>query len=241
MSATFAEYYLQLIDGRLGRPINDDTGLYNVLTASDPTELTIYSSDTGASQANPGTMTDGIIRFFTASSITSVDISILTAEGHAFFLEGITPSNHRVIVWPENVNQQLIIPYNCNTGCNVVVDTGFDIGASMLIKDVFLHITTAATAGPLDVGTSTDTDGFLDAAVVSVTGFTVLDETVASIAAGIGSLLVSVTSGAVRKHHVRANTTSGANIVYVVTATNSGGTGEGYVYVVFNRIPTAGN
>ena len=38
-----------------------------------------------------------------------------------------------------------------------------------------------------------------------------------------------------------ANITSGANIVYVVTATNSGGTGEGYIYAIFDRIPTAGN
>ena len=241
MSATYTEYYVQLVDGRLGRPIDDDTGIYNVLTASDPTELTIYSDDKGTSQANPGTMTDGILRFFTANTVTSVDLSVLTANGHAFFLEGVTPSNHRIIVWPENINQQLIIPYNCNTGCNVVVDTGFDLSAGMLVKDVFLHVTTAATAGPLDVGTSTDTDGFLDAAIVSVTGFVGLDETVASVAAGIGSLLVSVTSGAVRKMHVRANSTSGANIVYVVTATNSGGTGEGYLFLVFDRIPTAGN
>lgn len=241
MSATYKEWYVQLIDGRTGKPIDDDTGKYTVLTASSPVPLTVYSDDKGTSLTLPATMSNGILNFYTASSVTSLDLSALTANGHAYFLEAVVPSNHRIVVWPENINQQLIVPYNANTGCNVVVDTGFDLAADMLVKDVFLHATVASTAGALDVGTSTDTDGFLDAAVVSATGFKVLDEDVGSAAAGIGALLVSVTSGAVRKFHLRANATSGAQLVYVLTATNSGGTGSGYIYLTFDRVPTAGN
>mgnify|MGYP001567923351 FL=1 len=237
MASNYTEWYIQLINGRTGRPIDDDTGVYNVLTEDDPSEITLYSDTNATSKTNPATMTDGIMQFWTASTTTAVDISVLTANSHAYFLESVTPSQHRIVVWPENINQQLIIPYQVVGASETVVDTGFDIAAAMLIKDVFLHVTTLGTGASLDVGTSTDTDGFLDGVTADATGYPLLAESVASVATpGFGSLLVSITSGAVRKFHVRANATSGTTIMYINT-TISSTAGEGYIYMVFDRLP----
>lgn len=235
----YTEYYLQLINGRTGAPIDDDTGLYNVLTADDPSEITLYSDTNGTSQANPGTMTNGIIRFFTAVATTSVDISILTANGHAFFLEGITPSNHRVVVMPDEINNMLILPYQVVGASETIVDTGFDLSAKMMVKDVFLHVTTLGTGAVLDVGTSTDSDGFMDGVSAATTGYpaTVLEEALVSTSSLIGALLTVATGPYVRKLHTRANATSGANIVYTNT-TISSTAGEGYIYISYMRTPT---
>src|SRR3990172_9076744 len=101
MASNYKEWYLQLWNNRLDQPVNDDTGLYNVLTQDDPAEITLYSDAQGSSQANPGTMTDGVIRFWTADTVTAVDISVLTANGQAYFLEDISSSNHKIVVNPD--------------------------------------------------------------------------------------------------------------------------------------------
>jgi hypothetical protein len=117
-----------------------------------------------------------------------------------------------------------------------VVDTGFDIGAGMLVKDMWLHTTTLGTGAVLDIGTSTDTDGFLDGVTVDATGFLVIQETAAS-AHQIGALIASATGANVRKLHKRANATSGANIIYTNT-TSSSTAGSGYIYLEYRRVPT---
>lgn len=262
MASNYVEYYIQLIDFRLGTPINDDTGVYNVLTASDPTEITIYSDDKGTSGANPGTMTDGIIRFFTDSGTTSVDLSILTASGHAVFVEGLTISQHHVMVNVEQISQTLIVPYSCNTACNTLIDTGFDLPVGAKVREVYLHATSTATVGSLDVGNSTDTDGYLDLALASTTGWKIYDTPIWTTATGDssdvisgtqvrGALLVDFASGSTTniagsgwwatKVYTVANDASGPSLVYFLTSTNSGGTGEGYVYVIYDRCPTQGN
>lgn len=244
MSANYTEFYVQLIDGRKSShgasvTIDDDTGVYNVLTAGDPAEVTLYSDDRGTSLANPATMTDGIMRFYADMTVTSVDITILTASGHAFFLEDITPSDHRVVVYPDKMEQVLILPYKVVGASETVVDTGFDLSANMLTRDVLLHTTTLGTGAVLDVGTSTDPNGFLAGVTVDATGYlaaAVLDETAAS-AHQLGALLASTTGKNVRKLHRRANATSGANIVYTNT-TSSSTAGAGYIYLNLIRIPT---
>ena len=238
----YTEYYLQLINGRTGATIDDDTLICNVLTADDPSEVTLYSDVNGTSLANPnaaGVYLNGIIRFYTASSVTSVDISILTASGHAFFLESVTPSLHRVVVMPEELNNMLILPYQVVGASEANVDTGFDLLATMMVKDVYLHVTTLGTGATIDVGTSTDPDGFLDGVSAATTGYpaTALEEALVSTSSLIGALLANITGTYVRKLHARANATSGANIVYSNMATASSTAGEVYIYINYQRVP----
>jgi hypothetical protein len=219
--------------------VNDDTGLYNVLTQNDPAEVTLYSDAQGSSQSNPGTMTDGIIRFWTASTVTAVDISVLTATGHAYFLEDVTQSNHKIIVNPDATEYTLVLPYSA-VSASVSVDTGFTIPSNMLIKDVWLRVVTLGTAARIDVGTSVDRNGFLVEGIADTTGYKVASEALVSnsVSGSPGTLLTILQTNAhVRSSgYVRANTTSGASIVYDnITATSLAG--AGYIFLRFTRMP----
>lgn len=261
MPSNFVEYYLQLWDKRLGRPIDDDSGLFTVLGASDPTIQTVFSNSFGTSLTLPGTMTNGVIQFWVDSTVTSVDISVLTASGRAYFLEGVTISTHRVDVMTEKMEYQLILPFHGNTACDAVADTGYDLLVGMRVKDIFLHVTTNLTATAIDVGISGDTDGFLDGMSASTTGFkradvvTVSSETSSvsivadaqlrgvELAVWDNGFSATATKGGskgffYRKYYV---TTAATSLVWVVKETNSAFTGEGYIYVEYDLLPTAGN
>ena len=220
-------------------PIDDDSGVINILTADDPSEVTLYSDVNGTSASNPATFTNGKVRFYTAASTTSIDVTGCTAKGHAFFYQGLTPSVHRIVIDPTRMVQKLVIPYQVVGASEAVTDTGFDILANMLITDIEVHVTTLGTGAALDIGTSTDTDGFADGVSAATTGYpvTVLEEALVSSSGLFGALLANATGTYVRKKHRRANATSGANITYTNT-TISSTAGEGYIYMVFKRIRT---
>lgn len=244
MGLNLTEWYLELYERQLSgvdTPIDDDSGVINILTADDPSEVTIYSSAGGATGSNPMTFTDGRVRFWTADTVTSIDITGLTAKGHAFFYQGVNASQHRILIDPRIMHQVLVVPYQVVGASETVVDTGFDILANMLIRDVWPHVTTVGTGAALEVGTSTDADGFLDAVSVATTGYvvTALEEALVSTSSLIGALLTVATGPYVRKLHKRANATSGANIVYSNT-TSSSTAGEGYLYINYCRVPTTG-
>ena len=264
MAAKYTEWFVQLIDGRTKSPIDDDSGIYNVLTAGDPSEITLYSNDRGTSQVNPGTMTDGVIHFWTAVGTTTLDLTILTATGHAVFVEALTPSQHHVEIDVDAVQQTFITFYTGAVACDAVTDTGFNLPEGAKVKDVYMHATDATTGAGMDIGTSTDTDGFIDLATVSVTGWLHYEVPIftsptasayyVSATQNRGALLVTHYVGDVgtatgggnhgqyaMKNYTVANATAGASLVYVLCATNSGQTGKGYIYVVYDRCPTQGN
>lgn len=262
MASNYQEWYFQLVNKRTGRPIDDDSGLYVILTASDPTRLTAYSDANGTSLTQPATLTNGIGRFWLDSSTTSADISVLTAAGRSYFIEGLTPSQHRVDVDPEKQEYQFICNWSGNTACDAVADTGFDLLAGMRVKDVFVHVTTNTTATGMDVGLSGDTDAFLDGLVTSATGYKLGAPVITSGDTSLayanyvkitqirgvnlldfGAGLVTATTGGekgfwARKYHV---VTAATSLVYVIRETNSGSTGEGYIYVEYDLLPTQGN
>ena len=242
MGLTFTEWSFYLYERHasgVDSPISDSTGVINVLVAGDPSEVSIYSDMNGTAASNPMTFTNGRVRFFTATTVTSIDISGLTAKGHAFFYQSITPSVHRIVIDPTRMFHKLVIPYQVVGASEAVVDSGFDILDNMLITDIELHVTTVGTGAALDIGTSTDSDGFADGVSAATTGYpaTILEEALVSTSGLFGALLAMATGTNVRKKHRRANATSGANIVYLNT-TSSSTAGEGYIYLTYNRIPT---
>jgi hypothetical protein len=109
----------------------------------------------------------------------------------------------------------------------------------MLVKDIELDVITAMTGGVLDIGTSTDPDGFADGVSAATTGFpiTLLEEALVSTSGLFGALLANATGTYARKKYYRANSTSGASIVYTNT-TSSSTAGAGYIYLTFDRLPT---
>lgn len=243
MSATFTEWYIQLVDGSKSGGgatvyLSDSTGIYDVLTAGDPARVTCYSDERGTALTTPSTMSNGVIQFWTASSVTSVDLTIQTTNGHAFFVPGVSISDHRISVFPQKHEQVLILPYKVVGASEAIVDTGFDVLGNMLLKDVFLHVTAVGTGAMLDIGTSTKQSGFAIAVTVDTTGYPValINEKLTS-ASQIGTYLaLSNTASYARMLHPRANATSGANIVYSNT-TSSSTAGAGYIYINYIRIP----
>lgn len=240
MAATgYREWYFQLFNTRTRQAIDDDSGIVNVLTENSPVEITIYSDDRGTTASNPLTFTNGVARFYTADTVTAVDLSILTATSHAVFVESFAESNHRIDIDPDRMLQKLVIPYIVVGASEAIVDTGFDLAANMLVKDIELDVCTVGTGATLDIGTSTDSDGFADGVSAATTGFpaTLLEEAIVSTSGLFGALLANVTGTYVRKKHIRANATSGANIVYTNT-TSSSTAGNGYIYLIFDRLST---
>lgn len=235
----YTEWYFQLFNTQTRQAIDDDTGIVNVLTENSPVEITIYSDDRGTTASNPLTLTNGVARFFTADSVTAVDLSVLTSTSYAVFVESFVPSNHRVDIDPNRIQQKVVIPYIVVGASEAVVDTGFDIAANMLIKDIEVDVAAVGTGAVLLVGTSTVTSGFCIGVAVSTTGIpaTLLEEANVSSSAVFGQYLANGTGTFVRKKHVRANSTSGANIIYSNT-TSSSTAGNGYIYLLFDRIPT---
>jgi hypothetical protein len=234
------EWYLQLVDSRLDRPIDDDTGLYNVLTNGDPAELTAYSDAQGTSLTLPGTMTDGVIQFWLDSATTAVDITVLTASGRSYFLEGITISDHRIRVNTEELSYRFIVPYEMvATADAAVVPTGFQLINGMMVKDVFLHKTDVL----LGLGASMVFDvGVSGGATDYISTLQTRGALLQNHAAG----LLTVTTGAakgyfLRKPYMTSLATATNNIVWSITGTSSSATGKGYIYIDYDLLPTAGN
>ncbi len=241
MASGFTEWYIQLFNTRTRRPIDDDLGVCNVLTENSPVEISIYTSGNGQTAAsNPMTFTNGVVNFWTADTVTAVDLSIqLNPSGHSIFAESMVPSNQRIDIDPDRIHQELIIPYTYLGASETIVDTGFDVLATMIVTDIHLDVSTVMTGGVLDIGTSTDSDGFADGVAASVTGFpiTLLEEAIVSTSALFGALLAMATGTYVRKKYRQANATSGANIVYTNT-TISSTAGNGYIAITYRRVPT---
>lgn len=236
-----SEYNLHLLDARTREALDDDAGVVRVTTADSYAAMTCYSDKNGTSQSLPITMVNGRIRFFTAASVTSVDVYVQTDGGAFFYIRGLTPSQQHRYVDPEKDEYTMVIPYTIVGASETVTNTGFTIKANMLIRDALLHVHTVGTGAALEVGTSTDPDGFIDAASVATTGYpvTVTDEAIVSTSSLIGALLAVATGTYVRKWYRRASSTSGASIVYQNT-TSSSTAGGGFIHLVYRRFRTTG-
>ena len=183
LSSSFREWYLQLYDTVLDKPIDDDAGSYQVYTAGSAVRQTIYdASGTALTQEVVGTsfvsrtMTDGKIRFFTQVTCSSLDISILSNKGRSYFLKSMAPSQHRVDVDPTNTDYVLVAAFNDKASCTTVRPLGFKLRKGMMIKDVRVNVTAAfagaaAASNQYSVGRSGSALGFINNLTLSSVGF----------------------------------------------------------------------
>jgi len=202
MSSNYTEFDVQLWDVRLGQAIDDDTGLYCVLQAGVPLKQTSYSDSSGATTlTQPATMTDGRINFFVASTTTTVDLSIMTAAGKSYFIEGLTASQHRVDVDPYRESYTLVGSWAVlsahadGTVSAVFAPQSGGPPAGLKIKDVYVHKTQLGEgvgAGLIvDLGVSGDPDGFVDGMTASATGY-YLNQAVIAVDTEGGSIVAAV-------------------------------------------------
>ncbi len=233
------------------------SGTYQVLVAGSTSEVTIYSNDTGTSAAdNPGIISStGLITFFAASTVTSVDVIIYTANGESLFMESVGYTNkHQAVIDRHQRSQTLILPMTSNS--NAETSTGFTIVGPTLIKDIDVFVTTTDTGETLEIGldgtTSNDPDGLVDAVSVASLGAPNIGPTVTSgtfeefIAANTrGALLSTSQVGAdvtgdtglyVKRTHLIGESETDANVTY--TETTGGDTFTGWMHLHLHKLIT---
>ena len=247
----FKQWFFQLKDERKDAPIDDDTGVVNVLTAGSPVEVTI-TDRFGTALSNPLTFSNGKVTFYTAKTVTSVDLSVLTANGDAQFLKGVTASEHRIDIDSEQRKQILVIPFAASD--NTVVDTGFDLPAGMLVTDAYIKVVTTDSTETLDFGFKNaveggDLDGLLVGVSVGTAGHVTPYGTVTNgtnidylvVTAGYGALLlqsiagadaVATNGGAARRYYL----TDGTIKSLVYTGSSGSDTAAGYLILEYNKL-----
>lgn len=208
MPSNYTRYDVQLVDQRKNIAIDDDTGLFMVLQAGIPLKQTCYSDVLGTSLTLPGTLSNGRAIFYTASSVTSVDLSIMDASGRSWFLEGLTPYNHRVEVNTERETYTMVgawailSAHGDGTVSAVAAPVSAGFPAGIRIKDVYVHKTGAGDgvgAGlVLDFGVSGDADGFVDGITCSATGYNLAQMVTTAKTTAVSDMTVFVATAQVR-------------------------------------------
>jgi len=273
LNSSFREWYVQLYDTVLDKPIDDDAGKFQVYQAGTPIRQTIYSAAGAAlTQEVVGTsfvsrtMTNGILRFFTQVSASSLDISILTNRGRSFFLKAMTPSQHRADVDPTVQDYVLVAAFNDKASCTTVRPIGFQLKKGMMIKDVRIKVAAAfagaaAASNRYSVGRSGAALGFLNNITLSATGFRRPDPTVSTTGVVIAnrwgtdlSLFHASSTGGVdffvRRNYLAATAVASNNLVvkrqtaatltHSFTNTGVSGAGKAYIYYSYTLLPTEG-
>ena len=182
-NVSLKEFFVQLVNARTKKAIDDDSGSYQVYQPGSPSRQTIYNAAaTALTQAVQfgdmvsRTMTDGVLNFFTQQTVTSVDVSILTAGGRSYFLKGLSPSQKRVDVDPEEHRYTLIVGINDSASSTAQRSSGFSLRKGMIVEDVFVKTTTAftgaATANNLfNIGLAGDSDAFAKNLLIGPVGY----------------------------------------------------------------------
>ena len=256
MAVSYREWYFQLWDAQRKISIDDDSGQLLALTAGAPTAPTIYSDANGTSVSNPvrtpRTFTNGAVRFWTDRSVTSLDLSFITATGEAYWFKSVSDSCHRLDVNPFMREHMLVLPFGAAD--NTEVDTGIDLPANLLIKDAGIRVTTIDATETLDFGllsseSGGDADGFgmvLDVGNLGwvnmypvITNGTTIDYAVHT--SGYGALLkqgiagadaVATVGGVARRYHRTDGTAK--SISY--SGTTGSDTAAGYIYLHYSRL-----
>lgn len=173
MGVALQEYYVQLWDMRTELFVNDDTGRFTVMTINTATRPTIFSDRFGSSTITNsiGTITDGVIQFYIADSVASVDLTVTTALGQSIFIRGLTPSQHRIDIDQEKREQVMILPYNGEAAAGTDFNQLHVLPIGALVHEAQVVVITATASETLDIGLLvTDPNGFIDQAVLDAVG-----------------------------------------------------------------------
>lgn len=262
MGLLLTKWSLQLVDESRAdcqSSIDDDTGKVMVLTEDTPDSPSIYTDENGTALTETGgigvlTMTNGRVSFYTAATVTSVDLSGITADGRAIGFNSVSASQGRIIIRPGIAAQTVAIPFGASN--NVETDTGLDLPSNCLITayDISLRVTTVDATETIDVGllsseSGGDANGFITAASVANSGFV---ELLPQITGGtnidyvgtryVGDLLATSIAGADAVATVGGFTskryrTDGTAKSITWTGSAGSDTAAGYVYLSWQRLP----
>lgn len=217
-----------------GPMITDTGGVVFVATAGGATKATLMDS-TGASLANPVTLTNGGADIYVANTVASVDLYIMAPGGQFVVERGAVPGSDSEIAVDTTSNRQVaIIPFSVTdqTGDATETDTGFNEPTNGLIESAAVRISTVDAAITIDVGTdstdSGDANGFLAAA--STAAAVVVPGSLASGGQTLGALLSADESGAGVLVPL-AHASGGKSITY--TLLTAADTAEGFIVLPY--------
>jgi hypothetical protein len=255
MSVAFREWHFVLVDSETMNSVDDDSGQLLVLTAGAPTAPTLYSDDKGTEISSPlvspRTFSNGRVRFWTARSVTAVDLVVVTAAKQSYFLANVPYSRHRILVNEKDRKHVLVVPFGASD--NTETDTGIDLPAGILVVDAHMKVTTTDSGETLDWGilsseSNGDADGFMLVQSVAnagfVTGYPVItggaNIDYALHTSGYGAFLkqgiagadaVATVGGVTRRYYL----TDGVAESVSYTGTAGSDTAAGYLYLEYLR------
>jgi len=227
----------QLVNSVNMAAIQDSGGKAYVAVAGQENKVSLLDAD-GAALSNPVALTNGILEFYTADSVASVDLYIQAPSGHFVVAKGIKASGpNSIYVDKSRAQTTYVIPFSsADTADATETDTGFDLPTNALVlpAGTAVDVTNAAATETIDVGLLTsesggDIDGFIDG--ILLTTAATVPATLTTSAATLGVLL-SVQDSAnagdlVPEPHVCDGTAK--SIVYILTAGTVALVGEGFI------------
>lgn len=228
------KFNFQLYERLNGKIIRDSGGVVYVTGADDAAKATLMDKD-GASESNALSLTNGGATFYTANSITSLDLYIMTPGGQFIVEKGITPGEHDLYVDVQQRHQCMVIPFSMDDlTANTETDTGFDEPSNaIMLPDAAIRVVTVDATETIDVGTdstdSGDANGFIAAA--SVANAAVVNGTIANGSNTLGALF-EVQDSANAGDLTHEGHISGGKSITLTTSAGSD-TAEGFIYLPY--------
>ena len=216
-------YKLQLHDRGIGHQsgpaIIGSGGVVTVCASGSPLQATIQDR-AGAALANPVALTRGGVEFYCDSA--EVDLFILAPDGQFVTLWDVGPDEvNEVPVDRDRVDQMMVIPVHITDyPAAVETDSGYDEPANAVFMadscGSGMRITAIDATETIDVGTTTDPNGFLAALAVGVHGVILTPQ---------GALLTTLLGHASTSEAIVITTTAGSDTV------------QGYVHLAYKLLP----
>lgn len=169
-------FHSQLKSLVTGQMIASSGGKAYITATGGTAKATLYDS-TGAALANPITLNNGAIDFYTADSVAAVDLYIQSPTGHFLVVKNIKPSGPASLFLDDSqAHTTMVIPFNVADQAGDATETpcGFTLTGAVQ-PNVAIDVETTDAAITIDVGTlstaSGDADAFIDGLSVATSGY----------------------------------------------------------------------
>lgn len=226
------KFSMQLVDHVTNVSISASGGVAYVAEAGGAAKVTLYDAN-GAALSNPVALTRGHIEFYTADSVSTVDLYISAPSGHFLVTKGVQSSGpNSLYIDKGRTDTVMVIPFSKDdTTAATETDTGFDVptNGAVLPMGMSAEILTVDSGITVDLGTlstsSGDADGFIDG--ISAANAGVVKATLTNGSVTLGALLKVQDSANAGDVVPEANVSmSGKSITYTLSA--GADTAEGF-------------
>lgn len=240
---------IQLKDHVTGNLITTAGGNVQVVSQGTFDKVALKDS-AGASASNPASITNGLIEFYTATTILAVDLYIRCPGGEFVVAKNIKPSGPNEISVDTNQQHQVMrIPFShADITANTETDTGFDIPENAQVlplgMGVFVNNVETGLAATMDVGILSteaggDADGFMDGILIGSVTTTDFKKATAGFTIGSVAVHVDLTGGTQEFTLGALLVGSGTKVASLVEGNNTGGDAGFYLLEPYKSDGTA--